>query len=175
METIIHPPRTLLEVYESLPEGTLCQLINNQLIMSPALKDIHQKVLDTVYRRLGDFVERNTLGETRVAPYDVYFDTKNVYQPDSTFIANENTNGIKENGFHGAPDLIIEILSPATARYDLEDKKDVYERYGVKEYWIVDPATKEVKGYTLQNGGYAETFSAYGTIQSLLLDCTIRF
>lgn len=79
------------------------------------------------------------MGKVRIAPYDVYFNNRNVYQPDIIFMANENVKNIEENGLHGAPDLVIEVLSPATAKYDLEDKKDVYERYRVKEYWAVDP------------------------------------
>jgi hypothetical protein len=71
-EVYIPPPRTLKEVYENLPEGTLAQLINNQIYMSPAPSDTHQKILDTVYRQLGNFVELNNFGQTRTAPYDVY-------------------------------------------------------------------------------------------------------
>ncbi|MDQ3844290.1 MAG: Uma2 family endonuclease, partial [Bacteroidota bacterium] len=75
------PPQTMMEVFQSLPEGTRVQLINNQLVMSPAPSDPHQDVLDIIYRRLGDYVEENHLGKTRTAPYDVYLNRKNAYQP----------------------------------------------------------------------------------------------
>lgn len=152
--TYIKPPQTILEVYQNLPEGTRAQLINNQIIMSPAPSDPHQKVLDKIYRRLGDFVEENDLGETRVAPYDVYLNRRNAYQPDIVFIANANVHNIKENGVHGAPDLVIEILSPATLHYDKGDKKGEYERSGVKEYWMVDPADKSTEGFSLIDGEF---------------------
>jgi Uma2 family endonuclease len=175
MGTIVSPPRTMLEVYRSLPEGTLCQLINNQIIMSPAPLDIHQKILDKLYRLLGNFVEKNNLGETRVAPYDVYFSVRNVYQPDIIFISNENSINIQKDGLHGAPDLIIEVLSPSTAKYDLEDKKDCYERYGVKEYWIVDPATKSTQGYALEKNEFILLATATGEIKSSLLNTSFTF
>src|SRR4051812_27994552 len=118
---VLNPPRTMFEVFESLPEGTLCQLINNILIMSPAPSDPHQKVLGEIFSELLAYTKKNNLGEARVAPYDVYFNRRNIYQPDIIFIANENLRKIKKNGLHGAPDLVIEILSPKTAKYDLED------------------------------------------------------
>jgi Uma2 family endonuclease len=144
------PPRTMMEVYQTLPEGTLAQLINNQIYMSPALLEIHQKILDKVYRQLGNFIEENNLGETRTAPYDVYLSKKNAFQPDIIFISTQNVTGIKRNGFYGAPDLVIEILSPASWRFDKEDKKDEYERSGVKEYWLIDPVDKNAEGFYLQ-------------------------
>ncbi|HXL56567.1 MAG TPA: Uma2 family endonuclease, partial [Chitinophagaceae bacterium] len=146
---VLNPPRTMFEVFESLPEGTLCQLINNNLVMSPAPSDPHQKILMRISSKLFDYVDTHQLGEVRVAPYDVYFNKRNVYQPDIVFIANENIKNIQEKGLFGAPDLVIEILSPKTAKYDLEDKRDVYERYGVKEYWAVDPASKQVYFFKL--------------------------
>lgn len=73
------------------------------------------------------------MGELRIAPYDVYFDENNIFQPDIILIANENTPKIAERGFFGAPNLIIEILSPSNARFDKEEKKPVYEKFGVKE------------------------------------------
>ena len=173
--TYIKPPRTILEVFQNLPEGTLAQLINNQIIMSPAPTDAHQKVLDKIYRRLGDFVEENKLGETRVAPYDVYLNRRNAYQPDIVFIANENVHKIQDNGLHGAPDIVIEILSPATWRIDKEDKKDEYERSGVKEYWMVDPIDKSTEGFRLVENEFQPLPTETGKISIQLLNYSITF
>ncbi len=172
---VLNPPRTMFEVFESLPEGTLCQLINNNLVMSPAPSDPHQKILMRISSKLFDYVDTHQLGEVRVAPYDVYFNKRNVYQPDIVFIANENIKNIQEKGLFGAPDLVIEILSPKTAKYDLEDKRDVYERYGVKEYWAVDPASKQVYFFKLVNDEYVEVDTENGIIKSLLLNTEIKF
>ncbi len=167
------PPRTMLEAYESLPEGTPIQLIKNQLIMSPSPLDIHQKIVGTLFNQLMNFVEKNKLGEVRVAPYDVHLDEQNVYQPDILFIAKENLHKIKENGLYGAPDLVIEILSPGTATYDKKEKKEIYERYGVKEYWMVDPKTKEADGFVWKEGKLEVGVSAERVLKFGILDLEI--
>ena len=171
METLIttRPPRTIREVYDALPEGTPAQLIENQLVMSPSPTDNHQKVLNRINFLILKYLESNPIGELRIAPYDVHLDDENVFQPDIIFIKNENLSKIEQNGFHGAPSLVIELLSPGTARYDRYQKKVVYERSGVQEYWIVDPDTKEVEGYYLENAKYGEAVRLNGTITSRLL------
>lgn len=100
---------------------------------------------------------------------------RNVYQSDIVFIANENIKNIQQKGLLGTPDMVIEILSPKTAKYDLEDKKDVYERYGVKEYWTVEPISKQVSFFNLVDDEYVETESENGRIHSPLLNAEIRF
>lgn len=169
------PPRTLLEVYKSLPEGTRIQLIEDNLVMSPAPLDRHQKILGKLYRLIADFVEVNDLGEVRFAPYDVYLDAKNAFQPDLVFIAKQNAHLILEDGLHGAPDLVLEVLSPSNPDYDLTSKKNVYERNGVKEYWMVDPKTNTTIGYSLVSGKFQSIPSTPGVITSLLLQQEFRF
>jgi Uma2 family endonuclease len=175
-ETLVkNPPRTILEVWESLPEGTHCQIINNSLVMSPAPLDSHQKVLVKLSSKIYFFVEENSLGEVRVAPYDVHFDEENIFQPDIVFVSKENTHLIKERGLYGAPDIVIEILSPGNKGYDKKDKKQVYEKHGVKEYWIIEPNDKAATGFTFINNKLMQTASAEGVIESKLLGYTFRF
>src|SRR5699024_2227916 len=138
-DVITKPPRTMMGVFRSLPEGKLVQLIENNIVMSPAPKFQHQKILGDIYFQLQKFIKDKELGQVVMAPVDVYLGDKNAFQPDILFISNERKSRIEEDGLHGAPDLVIEILSPSTAKYDLEEKKDIYERFGVKEYWIVEP------------------------------------
>ena len=161
----------MLEAFKSFPEGTLVQLINNQLVIAAVPLDVHQHVSGEIYYDLFGHVKKNNSGQVRVAPYDVYLSNRNVFQPDICFIANENLNKIEEDGLHGEPDLVIELLSPSTSKYDLDDKKDVYERYGVKEYFIVEPATKSIAHYWLVNGKYEKQQTKDGTITSKLLNC----
>ena len=175
METMLTPPKTIFEVHQSLPEGTLCQIINNQLIMSPAPTDIHQAVIIELASLLHTFVKKNKIGVVRTGPSDVYLSKRNVFQPDVYFVANENIEKFGENGFHGAPDLVIEVLLPSTAKYDLEDKKDAYEQYGVKEYWCIDPADKSVRGWTLQKGEFISLPAANGILKSKLLGTKFSF
>jgi Uma2 family endonuclease len=173
--SIISPPRTMLEAFKSFPEGTLVQLINNQIVMAAAPLDIHQLVLGEINYLIFGHVKTNKLGQIRVAPYDVFLSPKNVFQPDICFIANENLHKIEKDGLHGAPDLVVELLSPSTSKYDLDEKKDVYERYGVKEYFIVEPATKNVDHYWLENEEYIKLETATGEINSKLLDSRFAF
>ncbi len=140
-----------------------------------ASPDAHQTVLGEIFSELLTYVKKANLGAVRLSPYDVYFNRKNVYEPDIIFIAKENLHKIKKNGLHGAPDLVIEILSPKTAKYDLEDKKDVYERYGVKEYWAVDPVSKQVYFFKLVKDEYVEVDTESGVIKSALLNTKIKF
>jgi Uma2 family endonuclease len=171
----ISPPRTILQAYRSLPEGTLAQLIQNQIIMSPAPLDRHQRISMELSSELVYHVKRNKLGTVRYAPYDVYLDDKNAFQPDILFVSKENMHLIEEDGIYGAPDLVIEILSPSNSKYDLKVKKDVYERYGVKEYWIVDPEDCKVIGYTLEKGKFVPLPTTVGKIESALLDWKVEF
>ena len=93
---------------------------------------------------LTEYVEKNDLGEVFYSPIDVYFDEEDVFQPDIVFISKARLDIIGEIKIEGPPDLIIEILSPSTAYYDLGRKYEVYERSGVKEYWVVHPERKSV-------------------------------
>lgn len=169
------PPRTILEVFQNLPEGTLAQLINNQIYMSPAPKSIHQIVLGKIYNQLYNLVEKHSLGQVLVAPFDVYLNRRNAYQPDIIFIANENLHKLQESGFYGAPDLVIEILSPGTWRFDKEDKRDEYERSGVAEYWMVDPADKTAEGFYLEAGQYQPIPLEKGQLDFRLFPFSITF
>ncbi len=173
--TTISPPRTILQAYRSLPEGTMAQLIKNHIIMSPAPLDKHQRISMEISFELVYHVKRNKLGTVRYAPYDVYFDRENAFQPDICFISNERKHLIEEDGMYGAPDLIIEILSPSTAKYDCHEKKDVYEQYGVLEYWIVNPEDNSVAGYKLENGKFVPLEIAVGKIESALLGWEVEF
>jgi Uma2 family endonuclease len=165
----------MLEAFKCFPEGTLAQLINNQIIISPTPLDVHQQVLGDVFFGLATFVKKYNSGQIRIALYDVFLSSKNVFQPDICFIANENLHKIEKDGLHGAPDLVVELLSPSTSKYDLDEKKDVYERYGVKEYFIVEPATKSVDHYWLENGEYVKLETITGEINSKLLDSRFAF
>jgi Uma2 family endonuclease len=143
--------------------------------MAAAPLDIHQQVLGDIFIEISIVVKKNKLGQTRVAPYDVYLSNRNVFQPDICFISNENLHKIEEDGLHGAPDLVIELLSPSTSKYDLDDKKDVYERYGVKEYFIIEPSGKSVSHFWLVNGEFQKQQSKDAVIESKLLNCSIEF
>ena len=174
-DMLLHPPKSMLEVWESLPEGTLCQLINNKLIMSPAPIDIHQAILNEINVEISILLRKNEIGKIRIAPYDVHFSKQNILQPDILFIKNENLDKLESKGLNGSPDLIIEILSPSTSQLDWEEKKLIYERYGVQEYFLVEPNSKSVTSFFLKNTEYEEQETAIARIKSVLLNTEIMF
>ena len=143
MTTLLRPPGTMQEIYQSLPESTPVQLINNQLVLWLTPKDIHHKIKGKLLFSINKFIAENNLGKIRIAPSDVYLNEENIYQPDIYFISQQNLSGFQEDGFHGAPDLVIEILSPGTEKHDKTYKLKVYEACGVREYWLVNPKIKK--------------------------------
>jgi len=136
MDTYIKPPRTGMEAFEMMPEGTLCQLINDTLIMSPAPNTRHAVVQSEIFVPLFSFVKTNGLGRVFCAPVDVYLNSKNVFQPDIFFVSKEHSEIIKKRGIYGAPGLVIEILSEHKS-YELLKKKEVNELFVIKEYCVV--------------------------------------
>ena len=128
----------------ALPESNLPhELINGEEIMSPSPTAKHQRPL----YRLFDLVRRLVPnGEAFMAPMDVYLDEGSVVQPDLMWIAEGSTCVLDEDKYlHGGPDLVAEVLSPSTTRFDRKDKFRLYEKHGVREYWIVDPDAKLIE------------------------------
>jgi Uma2 family endonuclease len=99
----------------------------------------------------------------------------NVVQPDILFIAKNNPLVIDKRGLKGVPDLIIEILSPGNKKYNFVKKKLLYEKFGVKEYWIVEPETKIATGFLLKGSGYVNQKESRGQLRSSILDETFAF
>lgn len=177
-ETLLEsPPRTIMEVYKNLPEGTLAELIDNIIYRSPSLISKHQIVLNKINVQLYNHLEEFKTGTVYISPLDVYLDEKsNAVQPDISVVLKNGRATVDDNGYiHGAPDLIVEVLSTGNSHYDLTKKKELYERFGVKEYWVVDPMTNQARGFQLQNGKYNSISEQVGKIISPLLAATISF
>lgn len=174
METYLKPPKTGIEAFELMPEGTLCQLINNTLVMSPAPTPAHQSVSAAIYQELAAFVKINNMGKLFYSPIDVYLNDKNIMQPDIVFVLKEREKIIDWNkGIFGAPDFIIEILSKGNYSYDLNEKKKAYENAGVKEYWVVDPNTKWCEGFVLKNSFYQSLGEETGKLSTKMFNISI--
>lgn len=130
--------------------------------MSPAPNRIHQEIAGNVYRRLGNFLEGK---ECRVytAPFDVRLPRKGkddkeivtVLQPDVCVVC--DLSKLDMRGCFGAPDIVVEVLSPGNNAKELKNKYDVYEESGVKEYWLVSPQDQWVRTYTLTDGKFVES------------------
>ncbi|MBX2897458.1 MAG: Uma2 family endonuclease [Cyclobacteriaceae bacterium] len=176
-ETIVYPPRTIMEVFKMLPEGTLAEVIDKTLYMSPTPVTNHQRIISKLIIQIGGFLEKLNSGEIFTAPFDVFLDAdSNAVQPDLLVVLNANKHIIDETStIHGVPDLIIEVLSPGNKKHDLITKKVLYEKFGVKEYWVVDPAEKQAIGFELRNNKYEEFFNCKGELKSNLLGGSFYF
>jgi Uma2 family endonuclease len=172
--TLDRPPKTILEVYRMLPEGTRAELINGTLFMSPAPLVNHQEVITVLLTQIHFYAKKMKAGRVFPSPIDVYLNQKNAFQPDIVFVSAGNKI-IKEDGIYGAPDLVIEVLSAGTAKTDLNRKKGVYEKEGVKEYWVVDPKTKTATGFRLVGSKYQEFSKEKGKLHSNLLKQVFKF
>jgi Uma2 family endonuclease len=141
--------------YLNLPDdGKTYQIINGELFMAPAPSPYHQRVSLQITIRLSEFVSRNQLGRIFYAPCDVVLSEEDIVQPDLFFICRERYYIIGDRYISEAPDLVVEILSPTTERLDRFSKRDLYERYGVKELWMVDPMRKEIEVLSLHGGRF---------------------
>lgn len=138
------------------------EILEGELAVSPAPGTLHQRVLLRLSRRLADFAERNRLGEVLVAPCDVLLSDTTVVQPDLLYVSRARRQIVEAAFVRGAPDLVVEIISPTSARTDREVKKQLYARYSVPHYWIFDPAGRVAEGNILENGAYRAAASASG-------------
>ena len=137
--------------YRAMPEtGPRYQLIEGELIMSPAPNRYHQDISRNLEFILLKYLEEHPVGKLYDAPFDVYLTRFNVFQPDILFVAKERFAILTVAGAAGAPNLVIEILSPRTADLDKESKRKVYAREGVEELWLLDPELKTVAVYRLK-------------------------
>jgi Uma2 family endonuclease len=141
--------------YLLLEEGAPFQLINYDLIMSPSPLAIHQQILYELSEiAVLHRISQGRKGQWLYSSMDVKFDDGNILQPDMLYISEERKSELIKDRIEGAPDLVIEILSPSNAYYDLRQKKDIYEKYGVKEYIIIDPIAQNADLYALRDGAY---------------------
>ena len=168
------PPRTGMEVFLMLPEGTLAELINDAIYISPMPNYKHQDLCTELTVQIRSYAKEKNLGNCLMR-IDVFFDDKNVLEPDIIFISNESMGIIKEGKIKGSPDVAIEILSPGNKKHDTERKRVIYEKFGVKEYFIVDPENKETITWYLTNKKYIKQRSQKGKIKSTLLKKAFSF
>jgi Uma2 family endonuclease len=105
-------------------------------------------------RYLSTFVQENDLGEVFVAPFDVVFSRFDVVEPDLLYVSKGRLSVLTEKNVQGAPDLVVEVLSPSTAETDRTIKLKLYARYGVQEYWIMDPYGPSAEIYRRQKKGF---------------------
>jgi len=142
--------------YLTLPnDGKRYEIIDGELIMTPAPETEHQSILGNLYRLLEGLARTQHLGKVLFAPVDIVLSMTDVVQPDLVFVSRSRQQIITKKNIVSAPDVVVEILSAGTEKTDRTTKKALYERYGVKEYWIVDPQKKSIELYQFQEGSYS--------------------
>ena len=159
------------EDYKSLPESETkrYELLGGDLVLVPSPTEYHQRISGNLEFVLRQFVREKGLGRVYHAPLDVVLgegEEREVVQPDIFFISKERSQIIAEEEIRGAPDLVIEITSPATEDRDRHYKKTLYARHGVREYWIVDPEARTVEVFALEEKGF-ESVRAYEAGEAL--------
>ena len=135
--------------------------IKGQTVMLSAMPAVnHNRVAGYIYHVFLGYL-RGKRCEAFSDGVEVHLDEDNTFVPDAMIVCNKDI--IKYNGIYGAPDLVVEVLSPSTASHDRGAKKDVYEKHGVKEYWIADPKSKSVEVYHLKDGRFVldNVYTAY--------------
>jgi Uma2 family endonuclease len=152
--------RWTYEEYYKLEDDQRYEIIDGNLIMAPSPDMWHQDWLGNLYVLLRQHLARKKAGRLFIAPFDVVFDSENTVQPDLVFVAAANVGIIKKRAIFGAPDLLVELLSPSSIQRDCLDKKALYARFGVKEYWIGDPANNSMEIFTLRGGRYQRLCAA---------------
>ncbi len=132
--------RLTYEDYCLLPnDGKRYEIIDGELFVIPSPRRDHQKIVGNLYYYLTDHVKRHSQGEVYVAPFDVVFSRYDVVEPDILYISRKRASVFTDKNVQGAPDLAVEVLSETTADIDRTTKLKLYARFGVQEYWIVDP------------------------------------
>mgnify|MGYP001773072605 CR=1 FL=1 len=147
------------EDYLKLDDDRRYEVIKGRLMEMPAPTPWHQDLVGKIFIILVNFVSRKNLGKAFVSPIDVVLSEDMVLQPDIVYISKENLGIIGEKAIMGAPDLVVEIVSPSTTRRDTVVKKGIYEDFSVKEYWIVYPDEKAIEVWVLGENGKYELYS----------------
>ena len=148
--------------YLKFSEDTIVEIIDGRIsAMSPAPSRIHQKIVMDISYKIRQYIENNNGPcEVYAAPFDVVLkndeeealSSKNIVQPDISVICDKSK--LTDRGCTGSPDMIVEVVSPSNSRDDYIKKLNLYEKFKVREYWIVNPIKKSILVYTLSENGY---------------------
>lgn len=138
---------------EGYPRQTL-ELIDGELIVSPAPIPIHQIISGNLFLAIGSIIKEGRLGQTFPAPIDIRFTADDVLQPDLCVVLADRLHIVGPKAIDGPPDLVVEVFSPSTRVRDIREKRATYARFGVPEYWTVDPDERSVTPENLAAGRY---------------------
>jgi Uma2 family endonuclease len=135
-------------------DGKRHEIIDGEHYVTPSPNTKHQAVAGNLLGSLWAYLQSHHLGHVFAAPFDVLFSNLDVVEPDLLYVSRERMQVLTKAHVRGAPDLVVEILSPGTRRTDEITKRELYERFGVQEYWVVDPELDVVKVYRRGAGAF---------------------
>lgn len=159
------------EQFFQLPEtNQFVELLDGEVIMSPSPIPEHQDVVGNSYIVLKQAAKQRG-GRAFIAPLDVQFDQLNVPQPDAIYLTPDSRCVVEEMRLVGVPDLLVEVISPSSIKRDRSDKFLLYERFGVREYWLIDPRDQLVEVWQGKEGHFSllGVFSPEETFESSLI------
>jgi Uma2 family endonuclease len=136
------------EDYAALPDDGRHELIWGELMMSPSPNTWHQALSRALGEELLKWIRKTRGGYMYNAPYDVVLDPHTTVQPDLVFVSMNRSGIITDKNIQGAPDLVVEIISPGSEDRDRLVKTRLYREHGVREFWLVDPDARQVTVYT---------------------------
>ena len=162
--------------YAALPaDGRRYELHEGELSVTAAPVTMHQRVLLRLVTALDQHVRARGLGEVFLSPIDCILSDITVVEPDIVYVATDRASVISARGIEGAPTLVVEILSPSTRAIDRGVKLQLYARYGVPYYWIVEIAARSIEAHVLEDGGYRLVADGLPTFSGLSLDLHALF
>ena len=150
-------------------EGDRHEILDGVLVVTPSPIPIHQLASGDFYSVFDGFVRPRRLGRVIAAPVDVVFAPSQVAIPDLVFVRQDRLHIIGPSSIEAAPDIVVEILSPSTRSRDLGKKMRLYARFGVPEYWIVDPVARTIAVHVLRGDHYDLLPNEGGTARSEVL------
>ncbi len=142
------------DIWDTPDDGNRYEVIDGELYMTPPPIELHQRGSGNLYGYIWMYLRSNPIGRVYSAPIGLTLDESNGLQPDIIYISNERRDIIKERGIEGAPDLVVEVLSPSTEARDRGVKLQRYAAAGVPHYWMLAPRTRTLEAYTLGSNGY---------------------
>lgn len=146
--------------FPEYPEGPLVELINGELFMTPSPNINHQTISSELHYQIKDFLKNNNQGQIFTAPIDLKLSEEDLTIPDLVFVDNTRLQIIGEQSINGTPNLIIEIVS-TNKKQDYIIKKELYQKFKIEEYWIVDPKEKIILVYQLNEKSEYEKAKEY--------------
>lgn len=171
-EQALHRLLTFDDLATLPDDGNRYEIIGGQLIVSPSPTMWHQEISFELAGAISAYLKQSGAGKGYLAPADVHLSSHDVVQPDILVVLREHLDIVQKRGIFGAPDLVVEILSPSTLTNDFLRKSKLYERFGVKEYWIVNPESQIVSVQTLDGDRFviAGEYGRDDTLRSTVLD-----